>query len=94
MRCRAAAIPVVIIGSILGGIATPTEAAAVASVAAIAIGMFVYREMSVSDIWPAFMRAAAASAVVLFLIAAAGLFSWVITFENVPRPSSRPGCSR
>ncbi|SOC10862.1 TRAP transporter large permease [Stappia indica] len=80
----AAAIPVVIIGSILGGIATPTEAAAVASVAAVIVGMFVYREMSVSDIWPAFMRAAASSAVVLFLIAAAGLFSWVITFENVP----------
>lgn len=80
----AAAIPVVIIGSILGGIATPTEAAAVASVAAVVVGMFVYREMSVSDIWPAFMRAAASSAVVLFLIAAAGLFSWVITFENVP----------
>lgn len=80
----AAAIPVVIIGSILGGIATPTEAAAVASVAAVIVGMFVYREMSVNDIWPAFMRAAASSAVVLFLIAAAGLFSWVITFENVP----------
>ncbi|WP_048645704.1 TRAP transporter large permease [Nitratireductor soli] len=80
----AAAIPVVIIGSILGGIATPTEAAAIASVAAVIVGMFVYREMSVKDIWPAFMRAAASSAVVLFLIAAAGLFSWVITFENVP----------
>lgn len=80
----AAAIPVVIIGSILGGIATPTEAAAIASVAAILVGMFVYREMSVKDIWPAFMRAAASSAVVLFLIAAAGLMSWVITFENVP----------
>jgi tripartite ATP-independent transporter DctM subunit len=80
----AAAIPVVIIGSILGGFATPTEAAAVASVAAVIVGLFVYREMSVKDIWPAFMRAAASSAVVLFLIAAAGLFSWVITFENVP----------
>lgn len=80
----AAAIPVVIIGSILGGIATPTEAAAIASVAAVFVGMFVYREMSLGDIWPAFMRAAASSAVVLFLIAAAGLFSWVITFENVP----------
>lgn len=80
----AAAIPVVIIGSILGGIATPTESAAIASVIAVLVGMFVYREMSVSDIWPAFIRAAASSAVVLFLIAAAGLFSWVITFENVP----------
>lgn len=80
----AAAIPAMIIGSILGGIATPTESAAVASLAAIAIGLFVYREMSLSDIWPAFVNAARASAVVLFLIAAAQVFSWVITFENLP----------
>jgi tripartite ATP-independent transporter DctM subunit len=80
----ASLIPIVIIGSILGGFATPTESAAVASVMAVLIGLFVYREMSVSDIWPAFVRAAASSAVVLFLIAAAGLFSWVITFENIP----------
>ncbi len=80
----ASLIPIVIIGSILGGFATPTESAAVASVMAVLIELFVYREMSVSDIWPAFVRAAASSAVVLFLIAAAGLFSWVITFENIP----------
>lgn len=80
----ASLIPLVIIGSILGGLATPTEAAAIASVMAAAIGLFVYREMDLSDIWPAFMRAAASSAVVLFLIAAAGLFSWVITFANIP----------
>ncbi|WBU59933.1 TRAP transporter large permease [Paracoccus albus] len=80
----AALIPVVIIGTILGGIATPTESAAVASILAILIGRFVYREMEWSDIWPSFIRAGASSAVVLFLIAAAGLFSWVITFNNLP----------
>lgn len=80
----AAAIPVVIIGSILGGLATPTEAAAIASLIAVGVGMFVYGEMTLRDIWPAFIRAAASSAVVLFLIAAAGLFSWVITYENLP----------
>lgn len=80
----ASLIPIVIIGSILGGFATPTEAAAIASVMAVLIGLFVYRELALSDIWPAFMRAATSSAIVLFLIAAAGLFSWVITFENIP----------
>lgn len=80
----AALIPLIIIGSILGGIATPTESAAVASLAAILIGLFVYREMKVSDLWPAFASAARSSAVVLFLIAAAQVFSWVITFENLP----------
>ena len=80
----ALSIPIVIIGSILGGIATPTEAAAIASLAAILIGRFVYRELSFKDIFPAFCNAARSSAVVLLLIAAAQLFSWVITFENIP----------
>lgn len=80
----ALAIPAVIIGSILGGIATPTEAAAVASIAAILVGKFVYRELVWASVFPAFCNAARASAVVLLLIAAAQLFSWVITFENIP----------
>jgi len=85
----ALSIPVVIIGSILGGIATPTEAAAIASLAAILIGRFVYRELSLNDIFPAFCSAARSSAVVLLLIAAAQLFSWVITFENLPAAISQ-----
>jgi tripartite ATP-independent transporter DctM subunit len=80
----AAAIPVIVVGSILGGLATPTESAAIASLAAILIGLFVYREMTPRDIWPAFLAAARGSATVLFLIAAAQVFSWVITFENLP----------
>lgn len=80
----AAVIPVAIVGSILGGVATPTEAAAIASLMAIVIGLFVYREMKLSDIMPAFLNAARNSALVMFLIATASLFSWVITFENLP----------
>lgn len=80
----AALIPLIIIGSILGGFATPTESAAVASLAAILVGLFVYREMKLADILPAFVNAARGSAIVLFLIAAAQVFSWVITFENLP----------
>lgn len=80
----AALIPAIIVGSILGGIATPTESAAVASLAAIVIGMFVYRELGVKDILPAFANAAKNAASVLFLIAAAQVFSWVVTFENLP----------
>lgn len=80
----AAVIPVAIIGTILGGLATPTEAAAIASLAALLIGLFVYREMTWRDIFPACMAAARGAAVVLFLIAAAQVFSWVITFQNLP----------
>ena len=80
----AALIPLSIIVSILGGFATPTEAAVVASLLAILIGLFVYREMAVADIWPALVSAGRGAAVVLFLIASAQVFAWVITFANVP----------
>lgn len=80
----AALIPIVIVGTILGGIATPTEAAAIAAAAAAFIGLFIYREMTWRQILPAFVNAGKGSAVVLFLIAAAQVFSWVITFENLP----------
>lgn len=80
----AASIPLLIVGTIIGGIATPTEAAAIAAAAAAFIGLFVYREMTWRQIVPAFINAGRGAAVVLFLIAAAQIFSWVITFENLP----------
>lgn len=80
----AALIPATIIGTILGGIAHPTESAALGSIATIFVGAFVYRELKVADILMAFVNAAKASAVVMFLIACATVFSWVITFENIP----------
>lgn len=79
-----ALIPASIVGSILGGIATPTEAAALACVMSILVGVMIHREMTLADLFPAFVMAARNSAIVLMLIAAAGVFSWVITFENLP----------
>ena len=80
----AALVPIVIVGSILGGIATPTESAAVAALAAALIGRFVYRELALTDLWPALVRAAMTSAMVLMLVPTAKVFGWVITFEQVP----------
>lgn len=77
-------IPIIIIGCILGGIATPTEAAVIACLASILIGKFVYKELSFSFIGPALVRAAQNCAIVLLLIAASQVFGWVITFENLP----------
>lgn len=77
-------IPAVVIGAILGGVATPNAAAAVAAFAAILIGRFVHGELACIDVPRAFVSGARASAVVLLLIAAAEPFAWVITFENVP----------
>lgn len=78
-------VPVVIVGAILGGHATPTEAAAVATLAAMLIGGLIYRELRWSDLPAAFGRAARAAALVLFLIAAAQVLGWVITFGNLPQ---------
>lgn len=80
----AALIPATIIGTILGGIAHPTESAALGSIATIIVGAFIYRELKWRDILVAFGNAARSSAIVLFLIATATVFSWVITFENIP----------
>lgn len=80
----AALIPATIIGTILGGIAHPTESAALGSIGTILVGAFIYRELTFRDILGAFANAARSSAIVLFLIATATVFSWVITFENVP----------
>lgn len=77
-------IPASIVGSILGGIATPTEAAALACVLSILVGIVIHREMTLADLFPAFVMAARNAALILMLIAAAGVFSWVITFENLP----------
>lgn len=77
-------IPIIIIGCILGGIATPTEAAVIACLVSILIGKFIYKELSFSFIGPALVRAAQNCAIVLLLIAASQVFGWVITFENLP----------
>ncbi|MFK4752934.1 TRAP transporter large permease [Oceanobacter antarcticus] len=77
-------VPLAIIGGILSGLATPTESAALAVVVAVLVGRYVYGEFELANLWPALLRTAQSSAIVLLLIAAAQVFSWVITFENLP----------
>jgi TRAP transporter, DctM subunit len=77
-------VPVIAVGSILAGIATPTEAAAVSSFAAILIGAGVYRELRFRDIPAALLRAARGAGQVLFLVACAQLLGWVLTYSNLP----------
>jgi tripartite ATP-independent transporter DctM subunit len=80
----ALAMPVVILGGIYGGIFTPTEAAAVAVVYALVVGMVVYREIRVADLVPILKKSAISSSVILFIIANAGLFAFLITRAGVP----------
>lgn len=77
-------MPVMILGGIKWGIVTPTEAAVLAAVYALVIGMFVYRELKPSMLYGIFLTAAKTTAVVMFLVAAALVSAWLITQANIP----------
>ena len=81
----ALSIPIIIIGGILTGLTTPTEAAGVASMVALLVGLFIYKELNWRDIPKLLERTSMGTAMVLFLVAAAGIFGWTITFEQVPQ---------
>lgn len=77
-------MPVVVIGGIYGGVFTPTEASAVAVFYALAVGMILYRELKFRDL-PAILRQTMIStSVIMFIIAAAALFSFILTRAGVP----------
>ena len=77
--------PVIIMGGIFGGIFTPTEAAAVAAIYALALGLFIYGDLRFSDLPRIFKEAVSTSAVVGFIVAGASLFGWVLARERVPQ---------
>ncbi len=76
--------PVIILGGILGGVFTPTEAAAVAVGYAIIVGMFILRTLRLGDLPDVFMRAAMTSATVLLLVGAAMAFKTVVSLSHTP----------
>ncbi|MDY0206697.1 MAG: TRAP transporter large permease [Pseudomonas sp.] len=88
MGIPAAMIPVVIIGGILTGLATPTESAALASVAALLIGKFIYKDLKFSQLPEILKRTAINSGMVIMLISAAGVFGWVIIYEQIPQAAA------
>ena len=77
-------LPVLIIGGLKFGIFTPTEAAVTAAVYALFVGLFVYRELKISQLYSVFLMAAKTSSVVMFLVAAALVSAWLITVANIP----------
>jgi tripartite ATP-independent transporter DctM subunit len=77
-------MPVIVLGGIRFGIFTPTEAAVVAAVYALFVGMVVYRELKVADLYRVFLTAAKTTSVVMFLVAAALVSAWLITSANIP----------
>ncbi len=77
-------MPVIILGGIYGGIFTPTEASAVAVFYALLVGGVIYREISLPDLARILKKSVLASAVIMFIIANAGLFAFLITRAGVP----------
>jgi len=76
--------PVIILGGILGGVFTATEAAAVAVFYAFILGVFVYRELSLRDMIDVFVQSGTTTAVLLLIIGMANIFAWVLTAEQIP----------
>ena len=77
-------MPVIILGGIYGGVFTPTEASVVAVFYALIVGLFLHRELSFADLVPVFKKSVISSAVIMFIIANAGLFAFLITRAGVP----------
>jgi C4-dicarboxylate transporter DctM subunit len=76
---------VVVIGGIYTGIFTPTEAAAMSAVYAFVVAVFVYRDMTLKDVPRTLLAAANMSAMILYIITNAVLFSFLLTSEQIPQ---------
>ncbi len=81
-------MPVIIFGSIFAGAATVTEAAVIAVLYALAVGLFVYREISVRDLPGLLLESSVLSSVSMWLIGAASLFTWLLARDQVPQAVS------
>jgi TRAP-type transport system large permease protein len=81
-------VPAMIVTGILSGAVTPTESAAVAVVIALLVGTTIYGELSVAQAPGILRRTAANSATVMFLIAAAKIFGWLLTYYAIPQQAA------
>jgi len=81
--------PVIVLGGIYGGIFTPTEAAAVAAVYSIFVSVFIYRGLKWSDFIQTLLDAAITTAIIMLIVANAGLFAWVLTREGIASSIAR-----
>jgi tripartite ATP-independent transporter DctM subunit len=76
-------MPVIVLGGILLGVFTATEAAGVAVVYALIVSVLIYREVKIHDLFEIALDAAKSASIIMFAIGAAGLLSWVINFSQV-----------
>jgi C4-dicarboxylate transporter, DctM subunit len=76
---------ILVLGGIYSGLFTPTEAAAMAAVYAFFIAVFVYKEMKLIDVPAVLLKASSMSAMILYIITNAAVFSWLLTSEQIPQ---------
>jgi C4-dicarboxylate transporter, DctM subunit len=76
---------ILVLGGIYSGLFTPTEAAAMAAMYAFFIAVFVYKEMSLAEVPAVLLRASSMSAMILYIITNAAVFSWLLTSEQIPQ---------
>ena len=76
--------PVIIIGGIYGGVFTPTEAAAVAAMYGIFVGMFIYKELKLKDFPKIIFDAVIGTTLIMFIVGAAKVFGWMLTNLEIP----------
>lgn len=77
-------MPIIVLGGIYGGIFTPTEAAIVAVIYALFLGFFVYRDLKIQDLKKIFVSSAITSAMIMFVISCASIFSWIMANQRIP----------
>ena len=78
-------IPVVIWGGIFGGLATATEVGGLAALAAILIGVFIYRELNLRDFWKTIIDSSMQTAVIMLIVATSAVLGWYLTNEGIPQ---------
>lgn len=78
-------MPVIILGGIYGGVFTPTEAAVVAVVYGLIVGVFIYRELKIKDLPKIFLNSGKSTAIIMYLVATAHIFSYLLASEEIPQ---------
>lgn len=81
--------PVVILGGIIGGVFTPTEAAAVGVLYALFVGFVIHKELKLKDMPGIILESASTTAIVMLMVVGAFLYSWIITVDQVPQQVAR-----
>jgi len=76
---------ILVLGGIYAGLFTPTEAAAMAAVYAFLIAVFVYKELKLTEVPRVLLKAASMSAMILYIVTNAAVFSWLLTSEQIPQ---------